>query len=61
MATEYSALDNQRVSAANGVSYAYRDTGSSASRACSRRARSAAVSPPPAGCLVTTKNTVRRS
>jgi pimeloyl-ACP methyl ester carboxylesterase len=30
MATEYSALDNQRVSAANGVSYAYRDTGSDA-------------------------------
>ena len=27
MATEYSALQNQRVSAANGISYAYRDTG----------------------------------
>jgi pimeloyl-ACP methyl ester carboxylesterase len=27
MATEYSALENQRISAANGVSYAYRDTG----------------------------------
>ena len=61
MATEYSALDNQRVSAANGVSYAYRDTGSSASRGCSRRARSAEVSPPPAECLVTAKNTALRS
>ena len=28
MAEGYSALENQRVSAANGVSYAYRDTGS---------------------------------
>jgi pimeloyl-ACP methyl ester carboxylesterase len=30
MTTEYSARDNQRFSAANGVSYAYRDTGSDA-------------------------------